>query len=656
MSSTNDMNREEWFSTGKRLLEGVFRHIHSIDDPILLPRTEKKITYPRASSKPRDYQAQRFEGLARTFLLGSVLVKEEPDLVLNGINVREYYMSYILHVADRRHTLCVGCYPDLLASETPVSVFQQTVECGLLVIGLWVSRDVIWDRYTVQQKNIIASFLSDYGHGNTVHQNWRLFNMLVLAFLHMNGYEIDREYMRLLAQEISMQYTGDGWYRDGNGYDYYSCWAHQVFLPLWNLWYGYANEPELAEIFEHNANELMEVYSSFFGRDGAIPMWGRSTVYRAAAAAPLSANFFLRNPAADPCQARVLCSAVLRKFLSEPGTITEYGTLSLGWYGPFEPIIQPYSCAESPYWMMMVFLGLALPENHPFWQAGEGKDRWRISRVYEQILNKPGLAVSDHPDSGAVILRTGKVSFPKDKRNESRNYCRLEFRSDAPWENTLKDGSETGNYVLSRGFPKKTDYINAIDWDGYSGGVLYRTAWFAAEENKDWQWTNAIRLADIAVPYGILRIDRLALLDQTYTLELTSAGFPYQVTETKQLENNGWKAMILCGTDRNGERHTMAMSICGPWNTIKLLKNKNTSVYGGESAAICAYSEKCTGRVKAVLLSQVLTCTGMHEFTEEEIFPVQDCAEKADGSLELHMKQGKHYTVDYRACRGGDGL
>ena len=31
--------------------------------------------------------------------------------------------------------------------------------------------------------------------GNTVPQNWRLFNMLDMAFLDMEGYEIDEEIM-----------------------------------------------------------------------------------------------------------------------------------------------------------------------------------------------------------------------------------------------------------------------------------------------------------------------------------------------------------------------------------------------------------------------------------------------------------------------------
>lgn len=50
----------------------------------------------------------------------------------------------------------------------------------------------------------------------------------------------------------------------------------QTYLPIWNLWYGYNKMPELAAIYEENALELMEQYTSMFDRQGRILMWGRA--------------------------------------------------------------------------------------------------------------------------------------------------------------------------------------------------------------------------------------------------------------------------------------------------------------------------------------------------------------------------------------------
>ena len=104
---------------------------------------------------------------------------------------------------------------ELAGKEDPFRAFQQTVETCALVICLWISKEQIWDTYTRKEKDLIAEFLYGYANGNTVPQNWRLFNMLDLAFLSMEGYPIDEDIMREHAQAIVNYYAGDGWYRDG---------------------------------------------------------------------------------------------------------------------------------------------------------------------------------------------------------------------------------------------------------------------------------------------------------------------------------------------------------------------------------------------------------------------------------------------------------
>ncbi len=89
------------------------------------------------------------------------------------------------------------------------------METGALVICLWLCREEIWDTYTKEEKDRIAYFIKDYAQGCTIPHNWRLFNMLDMAFLYMEGYEIDRDIMRDHAQAILGWYAGDrmvqGW-------------------------------------------------------------------------------------------------------------------------------------------------------------------------------------------------------------------------------------------------------------------------------------------------------------------------------------------------------------------------------------------------------------------------------------------------------------
>lgn len=94
-------------------------------------------------------------------------------------------------------------------------------------------------------------------------------------------------------------------------------------------------------------------------------MWGRSCIYRNGATGPLAANFFLRSPKADPGRARRIASGSLLQFLTRDDFLYK-GVPTLGFYDQFTPLVQGYSCAESPLWLGKAFLCLELPPEHPF--------------------------------------------------------------------------------------------------------------------------------------------------------------------------------------------------------------------------------------------------------------------------------------------------
>ena len=287
ISPYTGLTRESWIEAGEYLLTGIFQHIKRMEDPVVMPRKETKITYPHLQAPENVQEVERkaeiFEGLTRSFFIAAPMIYNIPELELCGYKLREYYKNQILSACVKGNPFYVGNYEEmqeLTGHSDPFRCFQQTVETCALVIGLWMSKAQIWDTYTREEKDQIAAFLTSYAHANTVPQNWRLFNMLDMAFLHMEGYDIDKEIMLDHAQAILNYSVGDGWYRDGHSFDYYSCWAFNMYAPLWNLWYGYENEPEIARRFEENSNKLMETYGDFFDRDGFTNMWGRSNIYR----------------------------------------------------------------------------------------------------------------------------------------------------------------------------------------------------------------------------------------------------------------------------------------------------------------------------------------------------------------------------------------
>jgi hypothetical protein len=303
---------------------------------------------------------------------------------------------------------------------------------------------VIWEDYTREEKDAVAAFLTGYALANTVPQNWRLFNMLDMAFLYMNGYEIDEDIMRDHAQNILNYYVGEGWYRDGQNFDYYSCWAFNMYTAMWNRWYGYEKEPYIAARFEENSSELMKTYPDFFDRDGFTNMWGRSCIYRNAATSAFDGNLLMKNPSIDPGLARRICSGSLLQFFTRDDFLWS-GVPTLGFYGPFVPLVQSYSCAESPFWLAKALLCLHLPADHPFWTAKENGGSWedlKEGEVKVTTLEGPGLCFSNHASSGITELRTGKILKAKGDDHGMNNYSKLTFSSKFPWEATVSSDVE----------------------------------------------------------------------------------------------------------------------------------------------------------------------------------------------------------------------
>ena len=222
ISPYTGLTRESWIEAGEYLLTGIFQNIKSIHDPVIVPRKETKVTYPHMDAAEGQREVERkaeiFEGLARSFFLAAPLIRNNPETAICNYRLKDYYKEHVLRACTSGDINSVGSYEEQMKTAgngDPFRAFQQTVETCALVVCLWNCKSEIWDTYTKEEKDTIAAFLTGYAHANTVPQNWRLFNMLDLAFLHKEGYPIDEDIMRDHAQAILNYYAGDGWYRDG---------------------------------------------------------------------------------------------------------------------------------------------------------------------------------------------------------------------------------------------------------------------------------------------------------------------------------------------------------------------------------------------------------------------------------------------------------
>ena len=665
LSPYTGLTRESWIEAAEYLLSGVFNNLKSIEDPVVMPRYETKITYPQPGHPQWRYKAEVFEGLARSFFIAAPLLHIKPDLELNGINVRDYYAKQVLSAVTPGDANYVLNYTDMKSADESGNLFaayQQTVETAALVICLWMSAEEIWDKYSKEEKDRIADFLSDFAHANTVPQNWRLFNMLDLAFLYMNGYEIDEDIMRDHAENILHYYVGDGWYRDGHSFDYYSCWAFNMYTAIWNNWYGYEKEPFIAARFEENSNELMKTYPYFFDRDGFTNMWGRSGIYRNAATSAIDGNLMMRNPSVDPGQARRICSGSLLQFFTRDDFLWE-GVPTLGFYGPFSPLLQGYSCAESPFWLAKALLCLHLPEDHPFWTARENNGLWDELKENETkvwTLDGPGLCMANHEANGITELRTVKVVKHKDDEHGMNNYSKLVFNTKFPWEATVDRAVESQQYVVRYTDEDTVLRGNVTYWAGEKDDVLYRRQFFDYEMETECHWRTAIDLADFAVPYGIIRADKIRMYRRPIEITLGAFGFPDNGTDVTFLEKDGARAAVLKGHDHMGKEKQMAFTVFDGWSSIERIDSEGTNPDSQKSVVMYARTcrEKQYGYEPYFLISQVITKESLEDFTEDEIFPIkkveytdsQNCG--GYGPVKIYLKSGEVRTIDFYGIEG----
>jgi hypothetical protein len=277
---------------------------------------------------------------------------------------------------------------------------QPMVESASVALGLRLTRPWLWDRLDGGVRDRAEEWLRGSLRHVPAPNNWYLFPYTVAGFLEAVG-RGDEETARVRSRALELLetwYRGEGWYADGDGraFDHYNGWALHLYPVLDNHLAGEST------VHGDRLREHLAGFSLLFGGDGAPIHFGRSLTYRFAAAAAVAAGAVTGHTPLTPGASRRVLSGSLRYFLDR-GAVGEDGLLSLGWHGPHEPTLQPYSGPASPYWASKAFVGLLAPADHPLWTSteeaspSEGPDR-------VLALPAPGLLVQSTQADGIVRL------------------------------------------------------------------------------------------------------------------------------------------------------------------------------------------------------------------------------------------------------------
>lgn len=630
VSPLTGMTRDNWVDAAEYLLDGAFGYIHALDDPMKFPKQHDK-TYPLNEGQ---VPTEKLEGFCRTLFVAAPLLREKPDLKLNGIKVADYYRHNLLNLINPKSP----SYIKLRGNGGPSQIL---VEFGALAISLSVIPEVLWDPLKQEEKDAVAKMMLSYGDGPTVGSNWRFFNIFILSFFKDKGYPVNEKLLLKYMDEALSAYRGNGWYNDSPAYDYYSMWAFQMYGPVWAQLYGNKYYPAYAKKFMDNLSDMVDNYPYMFNKAGEMNMWGRSIPYRFAAVAPLALTGYLPNSAnVNYGWMRRIASSSMLQFLENPNFM-EDGVPTLGFYGPFEPATQIYSCRGSVYWTGKAFLALLLPKDNPFWTAKENDGAWEKELKKDQVYNKfqPGsnLLITNYPNSGSSEMRSWcheTVAKDWQKFRSTENYNKLAYSTDFPWMADGKNGEISMNYgVLNK--KNEWEVLRLYDFVNFENGIYRRNAELeTSPETK-------FKLADIPLPNGTLRIDKVVSPSKT-NIVLGHYSLPEleQKIKKETIDIQGRQAHILY----NGVYQLAMISLQG-WNNLNYVDTKGLHPVS-ENSSFIQGKDSFSG--EKIFVTLELWKKGHRKFTKKELSPVKELKIAADqNSVAITFRDGSVKKVNF---------
>ena len=624
LSPLTGMTRQHWMDAATYLLDGAFSYIHTLDDPMRFPKQPGK-SYP---TDGKFNKTENLEGLCRTMFVAIPLLKENPDLVLNGIKVGDYYRQQLRNMSDPSKS---GYIQHLKGGPS-----QTLVEFGALALSLTVMPEIIWEPLTQKEKDDLAALMLSYGNGPTIGSNWRFFNIFVMSFFKDQGYEVKDGYMDELLQKSLAQYRGYGWYNDSPAYDYYSMWAFQMYGMIWAHYYGEKFNPEAGRQFVSNFRDLVPNYPYMFAEDGKMNMYGRSITYRIAAAVPFPLMGWLNDPSINYGWMRRIASSTLLQFLENPA-LMEDRVPTLGFYGAFEPAVQIYSCRGSVYWMGKAFLGLLLPADNPFWTAVENNGAWekefQPDKVYNKFMEGSNTLVTNYPNSGTSEIRAWcheAVAKDWQKFRSTENYNKLSYNTAFPWMADSPDGKVSMNYAILNA-KQKWEVLRLYTFKKFEDGIYYRDA--ELETNPEIKF----RLAEIPLPNGILRVDKVSF---PITTELRYGHYSLPELDspivTKKQKAGGYTAYCM----DNGAYQTALINLQG-WSEVECVQTEGLHPVSNRCSVINATATHSGDKVFITL--QLWKKSGK-TFTKKELTPVKTFKQTGD-TITIYFSDGTVKTV-----------
>ncbi|WP_420259028.1 DUF2264 domain-containing protein [Kluyvera sp. M-M157-B] len=286
---------------------------------------------------------------------------------------------------------------------------QRLVEMAAYGLGLALLQDKLTRHFSATELENLHRWLNQITDAQMPDSNWNYFAIIVQLGFKRAGLPYDQAAIDRRFTMMEAYYLGGGWYSDGPGRpkDYYISMAFHFY----GLIYATLNaedDPTCAATLRERACLFAKDFIYFSAADGASVPFGRSLTYRFAMVAFWSGVAFAGLDVFSPGVVKGIILRHLRWWLEQP-IFDRDGILTLGFAYPNLAMCEDYNSPGSPYWALKVFLIMALPETHAFWQA-EALPLPSLAPVHAIV---PAQQILQHSDNSqhVVMLTSGQLEL-----------------------------------------------------------------------------------------------------------------------------------------------------------------------------------------------------------------------------------------------------
>lgn len=246
---------------------------------------------------------------------------------------------------------------------------QLIVEMASLSTFLLLNKEKTWDVLTAKEQKNLYEWLIQANEHTIPKNNWHFFRVLVNVAMKKCGMPYSQEMIEQDLAVVDAFYIGKGWYFDGveTQIDYYISFAIHYYSLIYCRFMA-EDDPERVAKMKERAVTFAQTFKYWFDSTGEAIPFGRSLTYRFAQVSFFSALVFADVEALPWGEIKGLISRHMQSWMARDIFTTD-GLLSVGYHYQDLTFAEGYNAPGSPYWSFKTFILLAVPEDHPYWQA-----------------------------------------------------------------------------------------------------------------------------------------------------------------------------------------------------------------------------------------------------------------------------------------------